>query len=81
MNYWHNQHVTGIVGVNLPDERNSGSGGSFQAVEASARALPSDGHLVVQANGTVSAIPDYPTLVKCAATHLAICLLDIGFAF
>jgi len=64
MNYWHNQHVTGIVGVNLPDERNSGSGGSFQAVEASARALPSDGHLVVQANGTVSAIPDYPTLVK-----------------
>ena len=47
-----------------PDERNLSSAGSFQAVEAAARALDSDGHLVIQANGTVSAVPDYPSLVR-----------------
>jgi len=61
---WMQACVTGIVGANLPDERNSSSSGSFQAVEAAAKALPADGHLCVQANGTVSAVPDYPSLVQ-----------------
>jgi len=61
---WSKAHITGIVGVNLPDERLNSTAGSFEAVEAAARALHSDGHLCVQANGSIGAIPDYPSFVS-----------------
>jgi len=37
---WYSANVTAIVEVNLPDERNNRSKGSFEAIEAAARNTP-----------------------------------------
>jgi len=61
---WYHANVTALVEVCLPDERNRASQGAFQAVQYAAVNTAEDGHLVVQANGSLGAVPDYPSLVQ-----------------